>query len=197
MAFKLNLRSGAAAADQKKKKRGLSLAEAGLVLGLGMFAFAVAYGFYKAGTNNINTQSQITGTVNLVSNIDRAFRSASYYTDATTTNIANGGLAPDAFRVSGTTINHGWGGLLTIVPAGTATEEDGYDLVFANMPKESCVEFVSGIEGVANGIEVGSTIVKNLNAATPVPLAVGDLMTACGSLTGDVTIRVNSATALS
>lgn len=192
MAFKLNHQS----VNRKNRKRGLSLAEAGLVLGLGMFAFAVAYGFYKAGTDNINTQSQITGAVNLVSNIDRAFRSATYYTDATTANVANGGLVPDAFRVKGTTINHGWGGLLTVSPTAPAATADGYDLVFAKISKESCVEFVTGIEGVANAVKVGSTIVKNLNAATPLPLAVGSLMTACGTLTGDVTIRVNSAVVL-
>ena len=173
----------------RSKRLGLSLAEAGLVLGLGMFAFAVAYGFYKSGTNNINAQSQITGTVSLVSNIDRAFRSAEYYTDVTTVNVTNGGIVPESFRVVGTTIKHGWGGELSISPVAPAATADGYDLVYGDMPQESCVEFVSGAEGVARSIQVGTTLVKQPGTG----LAVGTLTTACNGLSGDITLRIKSS----
>lgn len=185
MCMKSNVVSGFwAKVAEKRKQRGFSLAEAGLVLALGMAAFATAYGFYRSGSNDITTQAQVTGTLSLANNIERAYHSAGNYTGMTTASVAGSGLVPSAFRVSGTTITHGWGGALAV---DAATDVSTYEMKFSAMPKNTCAEFVASVESIASIIVVGSTTVKDMTAVTPEPLSMTDLLTACGTLAGDIT----------
>lgn len=180
------------AAAQARKNRGLSLAEAGLVLALGMLVAVIAFAGYSYGSNSIKTRSQVSATIELVNNVVRTYSSAANYTGLTHSVMVDGRLVPSGFRSSGTAgagvITNTWGGNVTVGPV--APDNAQFTVTLEDVPASACVDFVTGVASIANGITVDSAQVKPAGATT---VDIGLLTTNCATLVDGDTIVITTA----
>lgn len=173
------------AAAQARKNRGLSLAEAGLVLALGMLVAVIAFSGYSYGSNSIKTRSQVGSTIELVNNVVRTYASAQNYSGVSNGVIVNGNLVPAGFRsaqgeaAGEETIATTWGGEIVVEPGTDNTE---FTITLSDIPKTSCVDFVTGVASIATGVSVAGTAVKPVGTAN---LDIGTLTTQCNALGGE------------
>ncbi|QAU35247.1 type 4 pilus major pilin [Janthinobacterium sp. 17J80-10] len=156
-----------------KQQAGMTLTESLLVLSVGALVAVLAYGGYKMATNDVKTQSQAKGTVQLVGKIKQVFgTSASYGTASASmyTTVKNAKILPADFKDNGTAFVNAWGG--TVVPAVGANTAQ-FTITFNGVPADGCIEFLNGVNSAASsGLTMGGTSVKT---------AAGDFDTAAAA----------------
>ena len=169
-----------------RKQRGLSLAEAGLVLALGMLVAVIAFAGYSFGSNSIKTRSQVSATIELTNNVVRTFSSAGDYTNLTEEVMINSSMVPTGFRNTATAIFNTWGGAVELEPVEAAPNT--FTVTVKNVPKASCVDFVTGVASAANIITVGGEEVKAAGAA----VSINDLAEECAkAATAEIVITTS------
>lgn len=144
----------------KFSQKGSTLTETILAIGVGAFLAALAYGGYKMATGQVSAGSQSRSTITLIGGIKRIFGMGTDYSTVNTANVINSQLVPNDFKVNGTSdIYNAWGG--TIVPAvgnqAGGTPVTSFKLTVSNVPKEQCIDYVSGVSSAAGAIWVGGT----------------------------------------
>lgn len=174
-----------------RNQRGMTLTETLMVLAVSAMVSVLAYGGYRAASGDVETNSMITSTTQLVSNVKKLWGPVSVYDGLDNANVIKAGLVPQDFKVDTTNnkIYAFWGSEVTI--AVDDTDATLFNLKATNVPKEICTTYISGLQGLALKIDVAGTVVKDLQANPVVDYTVSGVAGACGAaLSSDVTFTI-------
>lgn len=129
----------------------------------------------------------IQDTVEMMQNIRSAYESRTY-AGVTAAIVIDNGLVP-ASMVNGTSIQHTYGGAVTVTPIALfGISNNGIRYTFNSFPgSEQCSSFVRGIEKNVEVFVVGSTTVKTSGGT----LNMSTLGTAC-SAANTVTMQIDA-----
>lgn len=144
---------------KKFRQAGMTLTESLLVLGVGAAVAVLAYGGYKMAIGQTNASSQVRGITQLVAGIQRVFGVSGNFSTVTAANVVNSRIVPTDLRSVGTSISTVWGGAITPGVGNQAgnTPVTNFKLTIAGVPKDACVDFLSGISGAASTLWVNGT----------------------------------------
>ena len=168
-----------------RKAKGFSLIELLLVLAI-VAAFAVAafiiYPRVQAGTSANNTAAALSSA----SASARAVFTQGNYVNLDEAAALSGKFFPDSY-VAGTDLVNEWGGDVDIYGSDAAgadatagTSARYFTIVMNDVPSEVCKRLVPAAAANFGRVEIGSTVVQDTYAATPVVLDEGAALTACG-----------------
>lgn len=166
----------------KKKQKGLTLIEtliALLVLGVVIAGALLLYSRANASSAANATQNQLLALTTAV----REISPGPSFTGITQSTLVTARKAPSDM-VNGTNLVNKFGGPVTIAAAtyGTgAPAGNAFTISFAGVPADVCSSVVARALENYPRIEVGSTVVQDKRAATPVVGTATSVTTACGA----------------
>lgn len=186
---------------QTKKSRffqaGMTLTESLLALSIAATVSVLVYGGYKMATGMVSANSQINATIQLLGSVKQVFGGGTDYSTVTIANVINSQKVPSEFKVSGTTnIYNAWGGEITpaVGKQSGATPTTFFKLTFTGVPKEQCMDFVSGVAAAAYSVWIpasttftaGTHDVKPENGA----FDAGRAATRCAAMTSSDSVVI-------
>ena len=170
----------------RKNQKGLTLVElmVGLLIALAIIAIAiVAFNGTRSSQRTQAMQSQLLQVVAAVQKI----APGPNYTGVTNTHLITTGHAPSDM-VNGTNLVNRFGGGVTVAAASVAAGTDnGFTVQFTGVPRAECNAVLNSAHPTFAAVTVGTTVVKDLYAATPVAFSPTTAATACNNDTNSLT----------
>jgi type IV pilus assembly protein PilA len=162
-----------------KKQKGFSLLEVTVVFVIILAIVAILFVAFGGAQESQRSQAAQQQALQLVAGIKK-IATGPNYTGITQDLLRTSGNAP-ANMVSGTTLVNTFGGTVTIAAAnvGTGGSNNGYAITYPLVPRAECNAVVSGLRDTFKIIRVGSTVVKDSVAATPVVYSIATTTAAC------------------
>lgn len=162
------------------KQHGASLLEGIAYLGVAAIVILGAISLLGGALGGAQSNRAVEEVIALRTAIQKLYSGQSYPQPNVdiTANIINAGAVPGTLRINGNAITNSWNGavVLTGVTASTFT------VSYANVPRDVCVNMVSGATGW-NRIEVNGA-----NPITLFPATVANATTGCNAATNAVVL---------
>lgn len=160
------------------RQRGNALVWFMLAAVLGGVGISAGMDMYQSGERNTSIQQVASEVTGIIGDAQATFGQYGY--NGLTTNIAVGaGVIPRSRAISSlTAAQNKFGGSITLVDNSLNLTQTA-SLTYSNIPAELCMQIVTATERMARSVQVGSTVVKGVNAA----LSPATLNTTCNSAT--------------
>lgn len=156
-------------------QRGVTMIELTVVLVIaGLLAAAVFLGFQANSrrTAVANNTAQVTETA---AELKKKFGITNQYGALTTALAVQSRVIPESLRLTPTTAQNSYGGLITVAPVTLVSANDAALLTWPTVPQNQCMDLVIAVSDVARRITVNGVVVKPTDQA----LNIGTLATNC------------------
>lgn len=157
----------------RASQRGISMVELSVVLVVVALISAAVFFGLQANARRIEVQDNTSQITEIAAELKKNFGRNNQYGVLTTALAVQSRAIPEQLRVTATTAQNSYGGLVTTVvsPAATCTLAGACaDLLWPSVPQNQCMDLVIGTSNVARVVDVGGTAVKvldgQLNMAT-------------------------------
>ena len=164
------------------RQRGASLLEGIAYLGIAAIVVLGAVSLLTGAFSSAQSNRVAEEVVSIRTGAKKLFMGQSSGYGPTGTDLmpilVNAKVLPTTITVpaGGTTATNTWAGAVTV----TALNGNQFNITYANVPPDACINIISGASGWAN-ILAGSTNI------TLFPVAPSDAQTACGAAAGNIT----------
>lgn len=152
----------------RSQQRGFLSMELTVVLILvGVAAAGIAYSM-----NENSKRQKVEASQQLLQNVAFELKKqyGMRYATVTTERAVRSNVVPDQFKLSPSTAQNPYDGLLAFTPATLTTANDAVDITWPNQPSNRCSDLVTATENLFRRVSVAGTVVKpidgDLNVAT-------------------------------
>lgn len=163
------------AAHQRRMQKGYSMVELTVVLVvISLIGAAVFFGL-QSNTRRIEVGDNGSQVLEIMAELKKKFGRSNQYGAMTTALAVQSRAIPEQLRVTATTAQNSYGGVITVAPATCVTANDCATITWPGVPQAQCMDFVIGTQSGARTLSVGGTAVKPLDLA----LNMATLATQC------------------
>ncbi|AXE28455.1 hypothetical protein DK842_22780 (plasmid) [Chromobacterium phragmitis] len=163
-----------------KRQAGFDLVQISVAVAIIAFIMAIAFLAVPTVMTNIKVNAETGDLQQMVSNAGRVAGTGADLSGLNAAAAINLRLAPPD-RVFGGNINNRFGGTVAWALSNLFGSNDGISITSRGYGPEACSKLIPNVQTMFTRITVGSTVVKNLAAATPVPLSATGMANACAA----------------
>lgn len=163
-----------------RKSKGFTLLELLLVVAIVAIALAVLFFLFNKVQSKSTAQTEAQNLVTMAADVKGLFSPQGNFTGINDAVLVQNNVPPTGM-VSGNNIVNGWGGAVTVAPAGIRNSQATFR--YAGVPTgDSCSAFVQGAQSAFAIINVNGRVIKNVTTGTKFSAAT--LGTACNGTGG-------------
>jgi type II secretory pathway pseudopilin PulG len=141
---------------KKRNTKGFGLLEVILVFAIVIGAAAVVFTVFQSAKPSADASNEASNLSTIATNLKSTFGINHDYSGVTNTTAIAAKAIPTSM-VSGTAgVQSEWGPVTLTGVAQTATTPSTYNIVYADVPSDTCAKFVTGVSGFFPNITVGT-----------------------------------------
>jgi len=167
-----------------RRQRGLTLIEAATVLAILAFVVAGIMMLYTSADQSRKTTSALSELAAVQQAVRAVYSGQSSYSTVTNQLMIDSNALPTKLVNTGTAgvIRNAFNGGITITPADAGGGAgSGFQVAFANVPKDPCVKMVTSDLGRGTFSLAVGTITRTQTSTPPLPLTLADANTGCAA----------------
>lgn len=154
----------------RSAQRGVTMIELSVVLVVAALLSAAVFFGLQANQRRVELSDNTAAVTEIAAEIKKKFGRSNQYGTMTTALAVQSRAIPEQLRVTATTAQNSYGGVIAIAPVLCATANDCASISWPSVPQAQCMDLVIGTQAGARTVLVGGTAVKpvdgQLNIAT-------------------------------